>query len=193
MKRGISVAMLALVAGGCATFSVSNQWKDPEWAGPPLDNIVVVGIARADTTRRIFEDTFVRELKTAGLKAEPSYTQIPPGDASVKLGDLVKASGANAVIVTRVERVERKVDVNPGYVGVSRRGFYGWYGGAWASSPTVTEYDVVSLETSVWDPKNDKLVWSATTRRVASQDIPKVTTQLAQTLIPRMKSDGVLR
>lgn len=194
MKLRVIVTMLALSAAGCASVSVGNQWKDPEWAGPPVGNIVVVGIARSDTTRRVFEDTFVSQLRTAGIKAEPSYTQIPPGEgASVKLSDLVKASGADAVMVTRVQRVDRKVDVDPGYGGVARRGFYGWYGSAWVASPTVTQYDVVTLETSVWDPKNDKLVWSATTQRVASQDIPKVTTELASTLIPKMKSDGVLR
>lgn len=194
MKLRVIVTMLALAAAGCSSVSVSNQWKDPAWVGPPVSNIVVVGIARSDTTRRVFEDTFVSQLRTAGIKAEASYTQIPPGEgASVKLSDLVKASGADAVMVTRVQRVDRKVDVDPGYAGFSRRGFYGWYGGAWAASPTVTQYDVVSLETTVWDAKNDKLVWSATSQRVASENIPKVTTELATTLIPKMKSDGVLR
>jgi hypothetical protein len=188
----VFAAAFALALSGCATTTVSNQWKDPAWHGQPATNVVVVGIARSDTTRRIFEDTFARELTAAGVQSEASYTQIGAGE-TLKLSDFVKSNNGEVVLVTRVQRVQQKVDVSPGYAPVGYRGFYGWYGNAWAATPTVTQYEVVTLETTVWDPKSQNLIWAATTQRVASQDIPKVTTQLAQTLIPRMKSDGVLR
>jgi hypothetical protein len=187
-------ALLVLTLAACASTSVKDQWKDPAWHGPPAANVVVVGIARSDTTRRIFEDTFAAELGKVGVRAEQSYTQIAPGEGGgVKLSDFVQSSNADAVLTTRVQRVEQKVDVSPGYAPIGYRGFYGWYGTAWAATPTVSQYEVVTLETTVWDPKTEKLIWAATTQRVASQDIPKVTTQLAQTLIPRMKSDGIIR
>jgi len=183
-----------LAIAGCSTVSVTNQWRDPKFAGPPATNFVVVGIARNETTRRVFEDTFVAELRKAGVQAQPAYTQIEAGEnGKVKLTDLVRASGADAVLTTRVQRVQQKVDVSPGYYYGGYGGFYGWYGGAWASAPTVSQYEVVTLETNVWDPKSGTLIWAATTERVASPDIPKVTTQLAQALIPRMRADHILR
>lgn len=186
--------LFGLILCGCATTTVSNQWRDPSWRGPPAANVVVVGIARSDTMRRIFEDTFARELNAAGVQAEASYTQIGAGEGETsKLNIFVKSSNGDLILVTRVQRVQQKVDVNPGYPPVGYRGFYGWYGTAWAATPTVTQYEIVTLETTVWEPRSEKLVWAATTQRVASEDIPKVTTQLAQTLIPRLKSDGVLR
>lgn len=186
--------MLVLTIAGCATVSVTNQWRDPAFRGPPAGNFVVVGIARNATTRRVFEDTFVNELHAAGVQAQPAYTQIDAGEGgSVKLTDLVKASHADAVLTTRVQRVQQKIDVSPGTYYGGYGGFYGWYGGAWASSPTVSQYEVVTLETNVWDPNSGTLIWAATTERVASTDIPKVTTELAHALIPRMRSDGVLR
>lgn len=193
--RTMLVAIVLAIAG-CSTVSVTNQWRDPSFAGPPATNFVVVGIARNETTRRVFEDTFVGELRAAGVQAQPAYTQIEAGEnGKVKLTDLVRASGADAVLTTRVQRVQQKVDVTPGYSGYygGYGGFYGWYGGAWASAPTVSQYEVVTLETNVWDPKSGKLIWAATTERVASPDIPKVTTELAHALIPRMKADHILR
>ena len=185
---------LALAIAGCSTVSVTNQWRDPQFAGPPATNFVVVGIARNETTRRVFEDTFVANLRAAGVQAQPAYTQIEAGEnGKVKLTDLVRASGADAVLTTRVQRVQQKVDVSPGYYYGGYGGFYGWYGGAWASAPTVSQYEVVTLETNVWDPKSGTLIWAATTERVASPDIPKVTTQLAEALIPRMRADHILR
>ncbi|WP_430391219.1 hypothetical protein [Dyella sp. 20L07] len=181
-----------LVLGACSTVSVTNQWRDPSWPGPPASNVVVVGISRSDTVRHVFEDTFSQQLQAAGVQASPSYTQIPPGTAgAVSLRELVKASGANAVLVTRVQRVEQKISVTPS--GPMYGGFYGWYGGAWAATPDVTQYDVVTLETSVWDPHTEKLVWTVTTEAVGTKNIPKATIQLAQTLIPKLKADGILR
>jgi hypothetical protein len=184
----------ALAIAGCSTVSVTNQWRDPQFAGPPATNFVVVGIARNEATRRVFEDTFVADLRRAGVQAQPAYTQIEAGEnGKVKLTDLVRASGADAVLTTRVQRVQQKLNVSPGYYYGGYGGFYGWYGGAWASAPTVSQYEVVTLETNVWDPKSGTLIWAATTERVASPDIPKVTTQLAEALIPRMKADHILR
>ncbi len=193
--RTILVVMgLALAIAGCASVSVTNQWHDPAYRGPPATNFVVVGIARNETTRRVFEDTFVAQLRAAGVQAQPAYTQIEAGEnGKVKLTDLVRASGADAVLTTRVQRVQQKLNVSPGYAYGGYGGFYGWYGGAWASAPIVSQYEVVTLETDVWEPKSGTLIWAATTERVASPDIPTVTTQLAQALIPRMRADHILR
>lgn len=186
------VVAVSLVLAACSTVSVTNQWRDPSWPGPPASNVVVVGISRSDTMRHVFEDTFSQQLQAAGIQASPSYTQIPAGTSgAVGLRDLVKNSGAQVVLVTRVERVEQKINVTPS--GPAYGPFWGWYGGAWAATPDVTQYDVVTLETSVWDARSEKLVWTVTTQAVGTKDIPKATTQLAQTLIPKLKTDGVLR
>ena len=194
MKQGITAVafVFALAILGCSSISVSNQWRDPSWHGTPATNVVVVGIARSESTRRVFEDTFAQQLQAAGLTATSSYSQIPPGETTVKLGDFVKSSGASAVLVTRITRVEHKVNVSASPTPVYR-GFYGWYGSAWASTPMVTQYDVVTLETDLWDTNSDKLVWAVSTHGISSRDIPGVTRDLAQALIPRMKADGVLR
>ncbi|MET0232668.1 MAG: DUF4136 domain-containing protein [Rhodanobacteraceae bacterium] len=186
--------VLVLTLAACASTTVRDQWKDPSFRGPPATNAVVVGIAKSETTRRVFEDTFAQQLTAAGVHAVAAYTQVKPGDdGRIQLPEFVRQSSADVVIATRVQRVQQKTDVYPTYTPVGYGGFYGWYGTAWAATPTISQYEVVTLETTVWDPKTEKLIWAATTQRVASQDVPKVTQQLAQTLIPRMKADGVLR
>lgn len=186
------VIAASLVLGACATVSITNRWRDPSWPGPPASHVVVVGISRSDTMRRIFEDTFSQQLQAAGIQATPAYTQIPAGTTgALGLRDLMKANGADAVLVTRVQRVQQKISVTPS--GPMYGGFYGWYGGAWAAVPDVQSYDVVTLETSVWDARSEKLVWTVTTEGIGTKNIPKATIQLAQTLIPQLKTDGILR
>lgn len=192
MKLFRSVAPLgAVLLTACSTFSVSNQWKDPAWPGPPASNVLVAGITKSDTYRHVFEDTFARQLQAAGVQAEQSYSQIPAGATAEKLGDVIKATGAQVILTTRVQRVEQKVNVTPS--GPGWGGFYGWYGGAWASTPDVTQYDAVTLETTVWDAHTQKVIWSVTTESVGTGNIPQATQDLAKTIIPRLKSDGIIR
>jgi hypothetical protein len=181
----------AALLAACSTFSVSNQWKDPSWAGPPASNVLVLGITKSDTYRHVFEDTFVQQLQAAGVQAEPSYSQIPAGATSEKLSDVVKNTGAQVILTTRVQRVEQKVNVTPS--GPGWGGFYGWYGGAWASTPDVTQYDAVTLETTVWDMKTQKVVWTVTTEGVGTSNIPQASQDLAKTIIPKLKADGIIR
>lgn len=60
----------AVLLAACSTFSVSNQWKDPSWPGPPAGNVLVMGITKSDTYRHVFEDTFAQQLQAAGVQAE---------------------------------------------------------------------------------------------------------------------------
>ena len=185
----LGACVVALMAG-CSTVSVNDQWRDPSFAGPPLSNVLVVGISRGDTMKRVFEDVFSQQLQAAGVRAERSYARLPQGATSLNLSDL-KTTGIDGVLTTRVQRVEQKVNVTPS--GPSYGGFYGWYGSAWASTPDVHQYEVVTLETSVWDVKSEKLVWTATTQGVRTNDLTQATKDLAATLIPKLKSEGVIR
>jgi len=181
----------AVLLGACSTFSVSNQWKDPSWTGPSADNVLVVGITKSDTYRHIFEDTFVQQLRAAGVQAKQSYAQAPAGAMSEKLEGIIKNTDAQVILTTRVQRLEQKLRVTPGAPGLG--GFYGWYGSAWASTPDVTQYDAVTLETTAWDMKTQKVIWSVTTEGVGASNIAKATQDLAKTIIPKLKADSIIR
>ncbi|MFC4527236.1 hypothetical protein [Dyella halodurans] len=210
----LSVAALGLLIAlaGCSTLRITNEWRDPGWPGPPATHIAVIGISNSDSTRRVFEDTFVQELQTAGVTATASYTQIGPNDTSVNVENLIKSSGADAILVTRVQSVEQRINVSPGAPGRAwgspwggpgwggpgwrgppgRRGFYGWYGNAWQQAPVVTVTEQVTLETSIWDARTETVVWVVSTQGVASNNVPRMTRNLASTLIPRLRQNGII-
>jgi len=98
-------------------------------------------------------------------------------------------------MVTRLMRVRRDVNVTPSYVhsGFYGGGFRGWYGGAYAMSPAdVTVYDVLTIESTLWNMRTDKPIWSGTSEVTAPSDIAKASQELAGVLIAKMKADGVI-
>src|SRR5262245_25677213 len=115
----LAVCLLALAAifAGCASTSLVDQWKSPEFQGPPLRKVMVVGVSSQPATRRTFEDEFAAALKTAGVTAVPSYTVMPQdgqADQAV-LEQAVKSIGADGVLITRLLKREQKTEVSPGY------------------------------------------------------------------------------
>ena len=189
--------LAALAAVACATTELKDSWKDPAFAGPPLKEVLVVGVSRSDASRRVFEDGFSAAMNAAGSHGVASYHTLPESGAisNERLDRAVKQVGADGVLVTRVLRVERNVNVTPGYMGPGfyGMGYHGFYRGAWAAMPPdVDVYDVISIESTLWNMKTNKPVWSGTTEVTEPKNVAAATQELAKVLITRMKADGVI-
>jgi len=193
MLRGRFVLVLiALLVGGvtgCASTRLVNAWQDPKFTGPPLHTIMVLRVTNQASVRRTFEDELVRQLQARGVQAVASYTLIPE-DGEVpkeRLAEAVKASDVQGVLITRLVKVDRQTQVYPGsYPPGPYMGFYGYYSGAWVGAydpGQVYTYDVVTVETSLFDAKADKLIWAGTTESFAPRDMKKDTQEFGGVVI----------
>ena len=195
--------VLALAA--CAAPTVLNtQWLSPDFKDKPIRNILVVAVVKDTTNRRTFEDAMVRQLTAKGVKAEPSYRYAP--DAGImeqaKMQQAVKQSGATGVLLSRVVNVSQTVKVSPGMymgppVGYGFGGFYGYYGGMWASSyytpPMLYTEENVSADTRLFEAKDFFLVWSAsTTTTPGSTSATAMIDQFSQLIVGAMAADGLI-
>lgn len=186
-------ATLALAA--CSSTSVKDTWKDPQHSGA-FKKVMVVGVSKSAANRRVFEDGFTKALQAAGTTGVVSYNALPSMDDSIndKVGAEAAKAGADAVLVTRVLRTRRDVNVSPGMAapGFYGRGYRGWYGGAWAMAPDVHTYDVLTVESTLWNMKVDKPAWSGTYEVTEPGSVQKATEDIAKALITKMKADGVI-
>lgn len=133
----------------------------------------MVGATDQTSIRRNFEDELAAELKAIGLAAFPSYQYIPENGkvAEARLKEAVRKANADAVIITRLLRVEQRADVSPGYYNpYPVFGLYGWYSSAWYGGfyppPRVYRYPVYFTETTLHDVANDEVVWTGTIRTI---------------------------
>ena len=106
----------------------------------------------------------------------------------------VTQSGADAVMITRVLRIQRNVQVTPGYVVPGyAMGYYGWYTTAYTTvPPTIEQYEVLTIESTLWEMRQEHVVWSGTSESTDVKDVTTLTRELASVLIGRMKDDKVL-
>jgi hypothetical protein len=168
MKRkwaifSIMAAVCWLITTSCATTTLNAVWKDPNYQGGKREKVLVVGVSKNPTQRRLFEDALVAQLKARGTDAVASYTIIPTEEMSDKAAveSKIKTMEVDTILVTKlVAKKTEKVSSAPAPYPPTYyyRGWYDYYSRSYGDE---YEYEVTSLETNLYETETGKLIWSA--------------------------------
>jgi hypothetical protein len=202
----LSAALAAvLLLAACQTTSIQSAWYDTSYRGGPFRKIVVIASDGTTADSRVFEDIFVQKLQAAGVQAVPGYTTVPPDARRQEstFAPAVAATGADGVILVRLLRVDTKTQVStvmmPGpmigpWGGFYGPGFYGggFYGGGFYAVPDVTQYDVASVETNVYNVATKSLVWAATTQTVNPTTVAQEAPAFVDIIIAQLRARNLL-
>lgn len=174
------VVGLAMVA--CSSAEMTGSWKSADFKGP-IKKLYIVGIAKNEMNRRVFEDAFSRQLFNMGVSTEASYRDIATSaevSREVIAREMVK-KGCDSVLLTRLIGKRTETVVNPGRAyGYSAGPYYGgagryarppyynnwgnYYGqgyGVIYEPATTTEFVILTVESVMYDLKTEQLIWSA--------------------------------
>ena len=193
-RRAFLAVSTALLAVGCASTSIVNQWESSIDRAPAFTRLLVVGVTQSASVRRIFEDEMVKALAARGVVAIPSYSLIPEDGPvpEARLAEAVQKAAAEGVLTTRVVQIAQQMEVVPPSAAFwgPPWGFYGWYGGAWgpayAFPPQVVTRDVVFAEVRLFRAKPDTLVWAASTETFAPRDARRESAAFAQVVLEQL-------
>ena len=86
-------------------------------------------------------------------------------------------------------------DAEPTTAPAFTLGLYPWYSAAWLGyyePPRVYQYDVYISETSLYDVRQNQLVWSGTVQTKAPRDLNKEIERYVATVIKALKKEQVL-
>jgi hypothetical protein len=170
--------LAASLISSCATTHLDSQWLNPDFAGRKVTGkLLVVGVSRDDTVRRLYEDEMSAQLALQKIDTARSHELIAGPLVSNGPDALMKAArtaGANLILTSVVvsrEHVDRVVSQSMPLMGSN---FDGWYGHYWPYAYVRTEvhsfyrYTVV---TSLSDAATGKIMWSASTQ---TEDVDRV-------------------
>lgn len=192
--------LLALGAAGalgaCSTTQIVTSWKDPSFAGPPLKKVMVMGISRQATVRRVFENTFVASLGEAGVAAVASHASLPqdgPPDREA-VAQAVREAAVDGIIVSRVIGREREVRRDTQLELVPMRSLHPGLGRAWVRVYEPREIEIVRLvaETTVYRASDGLLLWSGMTESLEPSNWETATKGFARSAIEGLKQAAVL-
>jgi len=207
------VTTMALTA--CTSTAVTGSWKNPDYSGTPRQ-IYIVGASKQDTSRRIFEDEFRRQLQAYGVTGIASYKDLaaPQNATKEAIAERVRKNGADSVLMARIIGKRTEEVVNPGRISGYETGpsyaypnpryyapapYYRNWGSyydrrfeATYEPPTVTEFQVVTIEANLYDVKSGELIWSAQLDTVVEANTQKLITDFVTTVSKDLRQKGVL-
>lgn len=195
------VLLSACAAGYVAT------WKDP--AAEPVHlhgaRVAAVVMMKDEASRRTAEDALAREITAHGAEGVAMYALLPGVEPSKEpeTRAALERAGVLGVVVMRPVRTEQLLRPVPeaslaapyrhywgGYFG------YGW-GAPWPWAFGIHAQDVevdtvVSVETLVYSLKQNRLLWSGTSKTTNPPRVEAFIRQLAQKAARELEKEGLL-
>jgi hypothetical protein len=191
----VPLAVCMILLSACSASKLLSTWKSETAAQFKTSRMLVIGVAKDETKRRIYEDTFTDGLLAMNVPAVPGYTaskaMIEPTETHLR--EVIKKSGCDSVLITHMVDSSEEDFYQPhnrivGTNTIGNSGLYGYYpfiyrsvhsGGSYVSTRKVI------LETSLYDVATEKRIWFA---RSESID-PVMTRKYYQQLIDLFLSD----
>ena len=217
LTRTMGLILVALLVAACSSTTMSGSWSDPAFT-KKVKNVYIIGISKDETRRRIFEDTFGRQLASQGIKTFSSYKDLPNSQEANReaIAQRMTEVGCDSVIITKLIDTRKETVTSPGRVsGYSsgpyyggRRGGGGYYGDRgyynnWGNyysrrtdivyePPTSTEFVIATVESVMYDLKSEEMIWSGQLETVIEGSFDKMVQDFVDTVSKDLKEKGLI-
>jgi hypothetical protein len=187
----IAVASLALAA--CASTSLRDSWYDTTYRGGPFRKLLVLGVSNNISERRTFEDLMAARLAATGIEAIPAYRYLPEGGkvTEAQLDAAMRASGADGLLMSRIRAIDRRTSVSTSMAPVPAFGWYGLYS-HWYPVTEVRQYDIATVETSLFAADGKRVVWSGMTETYEPTSVAKDAPGFADVIVKALQQRGLV-
>ncbi|PKB18185.1 hypothetical protein [Flavobacterium sp. 5] len=216
--RKILIALICVFFASCGSnTSIVSSWKDPNatLSKEQFKKVLVVALAKDESTRRATENRIASINPTV---LNPSFNYLNQQNLNLTQEQkisIVQSEGFDGAITLRFIRADKQTEYVPGtsnyyggmgypgmgygYVGGYGMGygagFGGWYGAyapAYYTPGYYQENVYYYIETNIFDLKNNKLVWSATTKSLDVSDINTTVDEIMEACVQQMRADGYM-
>jgi hypothetical protein len=181
-------SMLSLIACGPTT-KITKSWTDPSFtpaAAQSFNKVLVMGLLKDESTRRIAEDKMVAAFKS--VTAVQSYSYLQPADTiRGVVEDRLKKDGFDGVVIMRLADVDKSTSYVPG------TSYGGWYGYRYASPGYYQEDKTFYVETNFYSLPANKLLWSGTTSSLNPDKLDRTVDDIIATLKGQLQKEKLIK
>lgn len=199
-----SLLLVTLLLAGCQTTTLQSAWFDPSFTGDPMHRIAVVAVGVNPANRRLTEDVFADRLRAVGVESGPGWAVVPDasrGDPEA-FTQALRASGAEGVLVIRLLGVDTRTHVNTMMVTTTTQVAGPMWGSPWGPSgvwatttvpvTSVSQYNLVMVETSFYEVATGRLIWSGITQTLNPSDFQRDVREFANIIIRQLVARRLL-
>jgi hypothetical protein len=181
---------LCILAASCSSTSIVNSWTAPGETYTPdkYKKVLVVVLAKDEQARKAAEDLIVSNNKS--LQASyPMFSSTQLGDDTLKVKNMIKAQGFDALLVMRLLTTKAKSTfVQGGHnQAYQKNGIY-YFGDYVNAGAYATDMDYI-VSTNFFSVSNEKLLWSGVTASTNPKKLDKLINDVAKEVVLKMKED----
>jgi hypothetical protein len=163
---------------------------------------MVFGVTKEEGLRRSYEDQLSQALTSEGLSAIPSY-EVLQSEGEVdkdKLTEAVRKAGVDAVFITRLVRLAKRLDTVPVPSPVWGPPFGPWggyYSPYWPTyyydSYRVVEREFAFIESNLYKSDTSTLLMSIMTRTEDPSESGRKVHEVVRLIVREFRKNGVLQ
>ncbi len=204
VRKTLLIALLLFGArGGEASTKLKMSWKNPNYSGQRFKQILVIGMSNNLETRADFEVALASKITrpgTVGIAGTDILLRPTAGPLDlVYIREQIRAYKIDAVVVSRLIKVETKITYIPGqaYFLPYYSTFSGYYGTVYpvVYSPDYLVKDkTVRVETNVYavKPPDGELIWTGTSDTFNPSSAHKVIKPLVNLVVKQLEKESIL-
>jgi outer membrane protein assembly factor BamB len=204
VKRILLVALILFAAAtGDASTKLKMSWKNPGYSGQRFTKILVIGMSNNLETRADFEVALASEITRPGIVGVAGTDILLRPTAGpldlVYIKEQIRAYKIDAVVVSRLVKVETKITYIPGqpYFLPYYNTFSGYYGTVYPAvySPDYLAKDrTVRVETNAYavKPPDGELIWTGTSDTFNPGSAHKVIKPLVSLIVKELEREAIL-
>jgi hypothetical protein len=201
----LGIVLLAIPLVTAKSSKMIMSWKNPNYSARKFHHVLALGLSDKTGVRANFEDALAAQLAAAGVEAIPGNNiLLRPEGTQFDLNYLktqIRENQIDAVVVSRLIKVENTVTYIPGSAYVAPfpyyNSFYGYYGAVYPvvySPDYLRKEKKVRIETNLYliSSEEGELAWTGVTDTFNPSNVQKSINGLVKLVVKQMQSDEAL-
>ena len=176
----------------------TNLYVDDAYKGKELKKVLVVGMAKEEWKRKVYENEFRQELMKHNVEVLIAWQEMPKGETISKetFDKYFKDQNIDAVFVVIAAGSKTEETMTRGGSANVYVGFYGFYvsSASYYYSPvTTSEEQVVYMKTNIYETSDGILIWSAKSQSFEPQNTGDVIKTVSYNVVSELKMQGYIK
>ncbi len=189
---------IAIISSCSSSTQLQNIWKNESYQKEGFKKILVFGMAGKEWKKKVYENEFGTVLKKYNVETVIAWQVLPKGEQLTieTFEKYFEDQNIDAVLVAVETGSSTKETVYGGgtsYVSAGFRGFYISTSPVYQVPSYLSEETIIYMDTKLFETKEGKLVWSATSESYEPKSTSDVIKFVSVIVVDELFQEGFIK
>jgi hypothetical protein len=194
-----SLAIFSLILLSCSSSTqLTDIYKNESFTGKEIKKILVLGIAKEDWKKKVYENEFRSQLLKHDVEVLTAWQELPKGEDLNKetFEKYFKDKNVDAVLVAIAAGESTEETLYSGGTSHVYMGFYGFYfstASVFYSPGYLSEEKIVHMKTNLYETDEGKIIWSARSQSYEPKNTKDVIQTVSRNVVDELYLEGFVK